>query len=82
MLSRHCNMIKAFIHVVRVAIRQLIMTSLAKQFTDPQILSIIKPEKIGTDMYFTNSLNHRPRRHCDKKASIETPREKSVIVTS
>ena len=39
MQSRHCNMIKAFIHVVRVALGQLIMTSLAKQFTDQQIIS-------------------------------------------
>ena len=38
MLSRHCNMIKAFIHVVHIALRQLIMTALAKKFTDPQIL--------------------------------------------
>ena len=27
--------ITAFIHVVRVALRHLIMTSIAKQFTDP-----------------------------------------------
>ena len=58
-------MIKAFIHVMRVALRQLIMTSLAKQFTDLQILSIIKLEKL--DVYFTNSLSQWPQRHCDKK---------------
>ena len=83
MLSRYCNMSKAFIiHVVRVTIRQLIMTSLAKQITDPQILSIMKLEKLGIDVKWTNSLNHWTQRHCDKKASIETPREQSAIVTS
>ena len=51
-------MIEAFIHVVRVALRQLIMTPIAKLFTDLQILSIMKLEKLGTDVYFTNSLNH------------------------
>ena len=55
MLSRHCNKIKAFIHIVRVALRQLIMSSLAKQFTHPQILSIMKLEKLGTDVHFANS---------------------------
>ena len=38
MISRHCSMFKAFIHVVRVALLQMVMTSLAKQFTDPQSL--------------------------------------------
>ena len=52
MLSRHCNMIKAFIRVVIVALRESIMTSLTKQFTDPQIISIMKLEKLGTDVYF------------------------------
>ena len=81
-LCCHCNMIKAFIHVLPVALLQLIMTSLAKQFTNPQILSTMKLEKLGTDMYFTNSLNHWLQRHCDKKASIKTLWEQSVIVTS
>ena len=45
---------------VRVTLGQLIMTSLAKQFTAPQIISIIKIEKFGTDVYVTNSLNHWP----------------------
>ena len=38
-------------------------------------------EKLGTDLSFTDSLNHRPHR-CAKKASIATAREQSVIVTS
>ena len=79
---RHWNMIEAFFHVVCVALRQSIMTSLGKQFTNSQILSIMKREKLGTNVYFTNSLNHWPQRHCDKKASIETTREQSIIVTS
>ena len=33
-------------------------------------------------MYFTNSLNHWPQHHCDKKVSIESPCEQLVIVTS
>ena len=75
MLSRHCNMMKAFIRAVRVALGQLIMTSLAKQFTDPHILSLIKLEKLGTDIYFTNSFKNWPQRHYDKKASIAATRE-------
>ena len=39
-------------------------------------------EKLGTDVSFTNSLNHWPQHHCAKKASIATTREQSVIVTS
>ena len=39
-------------------------------------------EKLGTDVSFTNFLNHYPQHHCAKKASIATMREKSVIVTS
>ena len=81
MLSHHCNMIKAFIPFMRVALRLWIMTSLTKQFTDPQILSIMKLEKLGTDVYFTNSLIHWSQHHCDKKASID-PWEQSVSVTS
>ena len=50
MLLRRSNMFKAFIHVVRVALRQLLMTSLTKQFTDPQIVSIMKLEKPGTEV--------------------------------
>ena len=38
--------------------------------------------KLGTDVYFTNALNHWPQRRCDKRASIETPQEQLVIVTS
>ena len=77
MLSHHCNMIKALIYVC-VALRQWIMISPTKQFTDLQILSIMKLEKLGTDVYFTNSLNHWPQRHCDKKASTETLQKQSV----
>ena len=40
MLPRRCTTVKA----VRVAVGQLIMTSLAKQFAAPQILSIMKLE--------------------------------------
>ena len=60
-------MIKAFIHVMRS-----IMRSLAKQFKDPHSFPIMKLEKFVTGVYFTNSLNHLPQRHYDKKASIET----------
>ena len=74
MLPRHCNMIKAFIHVEGVAFCQLIMTSLAKQFTNSQILSMMQIEKFGTDVYFTHSLNHWPQRRFNKNASIKTPR--------
>ena len=63
--QRHC-------YRVCVALGQLIMTSLTKQFTAPQILSLIKLEKLGTNVYFINSLTRLPQRHCDKKASIET----------
>ena len=51
-------MIEAIIHAVRFTLGQLIMMSLAKQFMALQILSTMKLEKLGTDMYFTNSLNH------------------------
>ena len=47
-----------------------------KQFADTQILSMMKLER---QIPFTN---HWPKSHCDNKASIETPREQSVIVTS
>ena len=80
MLPRRCNMIKANIRAELVALGQLsmtsfalgqvIMTSLAKQFMAPQILSIMKLKTLGTDVYFTNSLNHGPQHHCDKKATI------------
>ena len=49
MLPRRCNIIKAIIRAVRVAPVQLIMLSLAKQFTAPPILPYIKFEKLGTD---------------------------------
>ena len=81
MLSHQYNTIKALIHVC-VAFCQLIMVSFAKQSKDPQILSVMKLERLGTDVCFTNSLNHWHPRHCDKKASIETQWEQSVIVTS
>ena len=54
------------IHPVRVALRQLIMTSLAKQFTAP----LKKTWTLGTDVYFTNWLQH----HCGKKKNLETTR--------
>ena len=49
-----CIMIKAIIRAVCVALGQLIMTSLAKQFTASQILSIMKLEKLGMELSFTN----------------------------
>ena len=58
MLSRHCNIIKAIIRAVCVALGQLIMASLAKQFAAPQILSIMKREKLGT--YLLKSLTSTP----------------------
>ena len=57
MLPRRCNMSKASIGAVRAVLGRLIMTSLAKQSTD---FSIMELEKLGTVVYFTNSLNHRP----------------------
>ena len=42
MLPSCCNMIKAMIRAVRVALGLLIMTLLAKQFTAPQFLFILK----------------------------------------
>ena len=56
--------------------------ALVKLFTTPQILSMMTIEKLGTDVHLTNSLTPWPQRHCDKKASIETAREQSVIVMS
>ena len=50
------------------------MTSLAKQFMDPQ--------SFYNETYFTNPLCIRPERHCDKKASIENPQNNWVIGTS
>ena len=52
MLSRHYNMINAFIHVVRVAFRPLIMShgSTYSFYNETW--------KLGTDVYFTNSLNN------------------------
>ena len=68
---------KPSFRAIRVASGQFIMTSLAKHFTAPQIL-----KKLDTDVSFTNSLNHCPKHHCAKKASIETTREQLVIVMS
>ena len=79
MLPRHCNMIKAFIHVVRIALCWLIMTSLSKQLAVLQIIYITKLEKLVTDVYFTNLSNHWPQGRCDKKASIEIPRVTSQL---
>ena len=41
LMPHRCNMIKAIIRAVRVAHSHLVMTSLAKQFTALQILSVI-----------------------------------------
>ena len=49
------------------------MTALAKRFTDPQILSIMKLERLGTDVYVINSSNHWPQRHYDKKSDHRNP---------
>ena len=76
MLPHRCNKIKAIIRAARVALGQLIMTWLAD--ADP---SMMKLEKLRTDVSFTNLLNSLPQRHCDKKTSIETW-EQSVIVMS
>ena len=76
MLLQRCNMTKAISGAVRVAIGRLVMTS---QSMAPHIIPIME---LGTDVYFTNSMNHWPRSHRDEKVSIETAREQSVIVTS
>ena len=47
MLAHRCNIIKAISGVVRVALGQLIVTS---QSTAPHIISIMKLEKLGTDV--------------------------------
>ena len=49
MLSRRCNMTKAIIRAMRVAPVQLIIKSLARQFTAPQIISIILAPWHGSD---------------------------------
>ena len=74
-------MIKALIHVVRIAPRQLIKTSLAKQLCGSAEVYLMKLEKLDEAVYFSNSLNHWPQRQYAKKASLKTPREQSVIVT-
>ena len=68
------------IRAVRVALGQLTMTSLGKQFTALQILTIMKIEKLGTDMCFTKS-NQRPPRHCDKNESTEPTQEQLITAT-
>ena len=53
---RRCNIIKAINRHACIALGQLIMTSLTKQITAPQILSITKLENFGiTAMCFTIS---------------------------
>ena len=42
----------------------------------------MKSEKLETDVYYKNSLNHCPQRRYDTKASIETTWDESVIVIS
>ena len=42
LFSQYAIMIKAFVHVMRIALRQLIMTSLAKQFTDVAQMCILQ----------------------------------------
>ena len=49
MLSDHCNMIKAIIPAVYVALGQLIMMSLTKQLTAPQIYSLMKLAGVVTE---------------------------------
>ena len=61
-----------FIHVVRVALCQLNMTSLAKQFTDHQITSTMKLEKLSTDVCCINSLNHWPNAIVTTKRPLKT----------
>ena len=83
MLSRRCNMIQAIICAMCVALGQLIMTSLAKNsHSSADSFYHENLEKLDTDVYFTNSLNHWPHRHCEKKTSIKHTREQSVTMTS
>ena len=77
----HCHIIKAFKGLYACCARFPWSVN-HHQFTDPRIRSILKYEKIDTDVYFTISLNHLPQRQCDKKASTETTRQQSVIMTS
>ena len=49
MLSDHCNMTKAIIPAVCIALGQLIMMSLAKQLTAPQIYSLMKLAEAVTE---------------------------------
>ena len=67
-------MIKAFIRAVCVALGQIIMALLAKQFSNLQILSMMKFGK------FTQTCISQ--RHHNEEASIETTREQSVIAKS
>ena len=50
-------MVKAIIRAARIAIGQLIMTSLDKRFMAPQILSVSKPEKTWLSNVFYKPLN-------------------------
>ena len=59
---------------LRVALGQFIITSLAKQFIALHIFAIMKLTKIGTDVYFTNSSNHWPERHCDRNQRVHRNR--------
>ena len=49
MLPRRCDLIKVmlFIHAIRVVLGQLFLTSLAKQFTTPPIISVMKLENLA-----------------------------------
>ena len=55
MLPGHRNMIIAIIPTVYVALGQLIMTSLTKQFIAPQILPLVNLEKLGTYVYISQT---------------------------
>ena len=78
MVPRRYNMIKAIISC-RVRCPNHNVTC---QTFHGSTNSFLNVEKLGTDVSFTNSLNHCPQHHRAKRASIETTRVQSVIVTS
>ena len=81
MLSRHCNIMIKSINSCRVHCLSSVNYDVTCQTIYGSADYFCK-QKLGTGMYFTNSLNYWPQRHCNKKASIEISRAHSVLVTS
>ena len=81
MVPRHYNLMKTIISSrahYPLPVNHDVTCQTFRGFTD----FFHNVEKLGTDVSFTNSLNHCPQHHCARKVSIATMREQSVIVTS